>query len=134
MTEPFVAEIKLFTGNFAPRGWALTNGQLIAIAQNTALFSLVGTFYGGNGTSNFALPNFQSRMPVHQGQGAGLSPYDIGQQGGAESLSFSSLSIPSAPSPTASASVSFRPQVQTASPFLVLNFIIALQGIFPSRN
>ncbi len=134
MTEPFVAEIKLFTGNFAPRGWALTNGQLIAISQNTALFSLVGTFYGGNGTSNFALPNFQSRMPVHQGQGPGLSPYVIGQQAGAESLSFSSLSIPSAPSPTVSASVSFRPQVQTVSPFLVLNFIIALQGIFPARN
>jgi len=115
MTEPFVAEIKLFTGNFAPRGWALTNGQLIAISQNTALFSLVGTFYGGNGTSNFALPNFQSRMPVHQGQGPGLSPYVIGQQAGAESLSFSSLSIPSAPSPTVSASVSFRPQVQKVS-------------------
>ena len=69
MTEQFVAEIRLFTGNFAPHGWALTNGQLIAISQNTALFSLVGTFYGGNGTSNFALPDFQSRMPMHQGQG-----------------------------------------------------------------
>ena len=134
MSEPFLAEIRLFTGNFAPVGWAQTNGQLLAISQNTAVFSLLGTFYGGNGQTNFALPNFQSRMPVHQGQAAGLSLRVLGQQGGAESVSFSSLSLPSAPSPTVSASVSFRPQVQTVSPFLVLTFIIALQGIFPSRN
>ena len=134
MSEPFLAEIRLFTGNFAPVGWAQTNGQLLAISQNTAVFSLLGTIYGGNGQTNFALPNFQSRMPVHQGQGAGLSQRVLGQQGGAESVSFSSLSLPSAPSSTVSASVSFRPQVQTVSPFLVLTFIIALQGIFPSRN
>jgi microcystin-dependent protein len=134
MTQPFLGEIKLFTGNFAPRGWATANGQTLAISQNTALFSLLGTFYGGNGQSTFALPNFQSRMPVHQGQGAGLSQYVVGQQGGSESIGFSTLSIPSAPSPATSGSVSFRPQVQTVSPFLVLTFIIALQGIFPSRN
>ena len=109
-------------------------GRLLAISQNTAVFSLIGTFYGGNGTSNFALPNFQSRMPVHQGQGPGLSQYVLGEQGGTESISFSSLSVPSAPSPSVSGSVSFRPQVQTVSPFLVLNFIFALQGIFPARN
>ena len=134
MTEPFLGEIKLFTGNFAPRGWAATNGQTLAISQNTALFSLLGTFYGGDGKATFALPNFQSRMPVHQGQGAGLSQYVVGEQGGSESISFSSLSIPSAPSPATSASVSFRSQVSTVSPFLVLTFIIALQGIFPSQN
>jgi microcystin-dependent protein len=132
--NPYVAEIRLFPGNFAPRGWALTDGQLLPISQNTALFSLIGTFYGGNGTSNFALPDFRSRMPVHQGQGLGLSPHVLGEQGGAESISFSSLSLPSAPSPAISGSVSFRPQVQTVSPFLVLNFIIALQGVFPARN
>jgi microcystin-dependent protein len=134
MSNPFLGEIRLFAGNFNPRGWALTNGQILAISQNTALFSLLGTTYGGNGTSNFALPNFQSRMPVHQGQGIGLSSYVMGEQGGAESISFSSLPIPSAPSPAISASVSFRPQVQTVSPFLTLTFIIALQGVFPSRN
>jgi microcystin-dependent protein len=134
MSNPFLGEIRLFAGNFNPHGWALTNGQILPISQNTALFSLLGTTYGGNGQTTFELPNFQSRMPVHQGQGAGLSPYDIGEQGGAESISFSSLAIPSAPSPAVSASVSFRPQVQTVSPFLVLNFIIALLGIFPSRN
>jgi microcystin-dependent protein len=134
MSNPFLGEIRLFAGNFNPFGWALTNGQILPISQNTALFSLLGTTYGGNGTSNFALPNFQSRMPVHQGQGIGLSSYVMGDQGGAESISFSGLPIPSAPSPAISASVSFRPQVQTVSPFLVLNFIITLQGIFPSRN
>jgi microcystin-dependent protein len=134
MSNPFLGEIRLFAGNFNPRGWALTNGQILAISQNTALFSLLGTTYGGNGTSNFALPNFQSRMPVHQGQGIGLSSYVMGEQGGAESISFSSLPIPSAPSPAISASVGFRPQVQTVSPFLTLTFIIALQGVFPSRN
>jgi microcystin-dependent protein len=134
MSNPFLGEIRLFAGNFNPRGWALTNGQILAISQNTALFSLLGTTYGGNGTSNFALPNFQSRMPLHQGQGIGLSQYVMGEQGGAESISFSSLPIPSAPSPAISASVGFRPQVQTVSPFLTLTFIIALQGVFPSRN
>jgi microcystin-dependent protein len=134
MSNPFLGEIRLFAGNFNPRGWALTNGQILAISQNTALFSLLGTTYGGNGTSNFELPNFQSRMPLHQGQGIGLSQYVMGEQGGAESISFSSLPIPSAPSPAISASVSFRPQVQTVSPFLTLTFIIALQGVFPSRN
>jgi microcystin-dependent protein len=134
MSNPFLGEIRLFAGNFNPRGWALTNGQILAISQNTALFSLLGTTYGGNGTSNFALPNFQRRMPMHQGQGIGLSSYVMGEQGGAESISFSSLPIPSAPSPAISASVSFRPQVQTVSPFLTLTFIIALQGVFPSRN
>ena len=73
MTQPYIAEIKMFGGNFAPRNYAFCNGQLMAIQQNTALFSLIGTFYGGNGTSNFALPNMQGRAPVHQGNGAGIA-------------------------------------------------------------
>ena len=124
----------MFAGNFAPRGWALTNGQILSISQNTALFSLLGTFYGGNGKSSFALPDFQGRMPMHQGQGAGLSPRFVGESGGAESIALQGLPIPSAPVSPMSASVGFRTPLQTVSPFLVLNFIIAMQGIFPSRN
>jgi microcystin-dependent protein len=82
--DPYVSEIDIFSFNFAPNGYALCNGQLLAINQNAALFSLIGTFYGGNGTSNFALPNLQGRVPVHMGQGAGLSNYILGQQGGTE--------------------------------------------------
>jgi microcystin-dependent protein len=135
MTDNFVAEIRLFPGNFAPTGWAMTNGQLLPISQNTALFSLVGTFYGGNGTSNFALPDFRSRMPMDQGNGPGLSPRVIGEAGGAETITLSPLALPGAPpSPTVSASVGFRPQPKTVSPFLALTFIIALQGIFPARS
>ncbi len=135
MTDNFVAEIRLFPGNFAPTGGAMTNGQMRAISQNAALFSLVGTFYGGNGTSNFALPDFQSRMPMNQGQAPGLSSRVVGEVGGAETISLSPLALPGAPpSPTVLASVGFRPQPQTVSPFLVLTFIIALQGIFPARS
>jgi len=82
MADPYVGEIRLFSGNFAPAGWAFCDGQLIPISQNTALFSLLGTNYGGDGRSNFALPNFQARVPIHQGQGPGLSPYEVGQVGG----------------------------------------------------
>ena len=85
MNEPFLGMIALFTFNFAPLGWAFCNGQLLPISQNQALFSLLGTTYGGNGTTNFALPNFQSRLPIHFGQGAGLSSYVLGQVGGVES-------------------------------------------------
>ncbi|MBV9968557.1 MAG: tail fiber protein [Xanthobacteraceae bacterium] len=135
MSDQFVAEIRIFTANFAPVGWAQTNGQLLPINQNTALFSLLGTSFGGNGTSNFALPNLQSCMPMHMGQGAGLTNRVIGEQGGAETFSFGAVAIPSAPpAPTVSAAVGFRQQFQTVSPFQVLNFIIALQGIFPPRS
>lgn len=83
MSDPFVAEIRMFGGNFAPTGWALCNGQLLPISQNTALFSLLGTFYGGDGKSTFGLPNLQGSVPLGQGQGPGLSEYFIGQTGGA---------------------------------------------------
>jgi microcystin-dependent protein len=94
VTEPFVGEIRIFGFNFAPIGWALCNGQLLPISQNTALFSLLGTTYGGNGTSNFALPNLQGRIPIHQGTGAGLSPYVIGQTGGTESTTLTVGELP----------------------------------------
>src|SRR5690349_4917755 len=94
MASPFLAEIKMFGGNFAPRGYAFCNGQILAISQNTALFSLLGTTYGGNGTTTFALPNLQGRVPVHFGQGAGLSPYNLGQTGGFETVTLSQNEIP----------------------------------------
>ena len=86
MADPFLGEIRVFSFNFAPRGWALCNGQLLSIQQNSALFALLGTFYGGNGVQTFALPNLQSRMPIFGGQGAapGLPTYQIGQVGGEE--------------------------------------------------
>jgi microcystin-dependent protein len=82
MSDPFVAEIRIFGFNFAPRGWAFCNGQILPISQNTALFSLLGTTYGGNGQSTFALPNMQDSAPMHPGQGPGLSLHDLGEQGG----------------------------------------------------
>jgi microcystin-dependent protein len=134
MTDQFVAEIRIFPGNFAPTGWALTNGQLLPISQNTALFSLLGIQFGGDGKSNFALPDFRSRMPLGQGQGAGLTNRIIGESGGAETITLGGLAIPSAPASPVPASAGYRPQPLTISPFLVLNFIIALQGIFPPRS
>lgn len=86
MSSPFVAEIRMFGCNFAPTGWAQCNGQLLPISQNTALFSLLGTFYGGDGKSTFALPNLEGSAPVHQGQGNGLSEYFLGQQSGSETI------------------------------------------------
>jgi len=84
MADQFVAEIRIFPFNFAPTQWALCNGQILPISQNTALFSLLGTTYGGDGKSNFALPNLQGSAPMQQGQGPGLSLYDLGQSGGSD--------------------------------------------------
>ena len=174
MASPFVAEIRMFAGNFAPTGWALCNGQLLPLSQNTALFSLLGTTYGGNGKSNFALPDMQGNAPMHPGQGPGLSLYDLGQQGGAEFITLLQSEIPihshtmrahnldlaelNAPGASRSLSKStnataYVPQgnlttmaFQTLTPaggslphnnmmpYLVLNFIIALQGVFPPRG
>lgn len=94
MANPFVAEIRIFAGNFAPVGWALCNGQLLPISQNTALFSLLGTTYGGNGTSTFGLPNLQGRVPIHPGQGPGLSLYDLGESGGTETITLLASEMP----------------------------------------
>jgi microcystin-dependent protein len=180
MADPFLAEIKMFGSNFAPVGWAFCNGQLLAIAQNTALFSLLGTTYGGNGTTTFALPDFRSRAPVHMGQGVGLSNYVLGEETGTETVSLNITQIPqhnhllSVSNATASVSDptnAFPAQVNGGTPrapvvvnayaaassgatfaataistaggstphsniqpVLAVSFIIALQGIFPSRN
>ena len=94
MADPFVAEIRIFPFNFAPRGWAFCNGQLMPLSQNTALFSLLGTTYGGNGLSNFALPDMQGNAPMHPGQGPGLSLHDLGETGGSETVTLLELEIP----------------------------------------
>nr|WP_312987931.1 tail fiber protein [Comamonas koreensis] len=94
MADPFVAEIRIFPFNFAPRGWAWCNGQLLPLSQNTALFSLLGTTYGGNGMSNFALPDLQGRMPMQPGQGPGLSIHDLGEMGGSDTVTLLESEIP----------------------------------------
>lgn len=176
-TEPFVGEIILFAGNFAPRNYAFCSGQLLSITQNTALFSILGTTYGGNGTTTFALPDLRDRMPIHLGQGPGLSSRVIGQTGGASSVTLTVAQIPAhahaltasgtpgdSASPSATrASVSGARSIETEtwkaspsatvtmapdalgntgsgqphenhSPYLGVNYCIALFGIFPSRN
>ena len=92
--EPFIGQIMMVGFNYAPQGWALCNGQLLSIAQNTALFSLLGTFYGGNGTTTFGLPDLRGRMPIHQGQGPGLSNHPIGQASGQETVTLLSSQMP----------------------------------------
>ncbi len=165
MSEPFLGEIKVISWNFPPKGWAFCNGALMQINQNQALFSILGTFYGGDGRTTFALPNLQGRVPVHVGNGISL-----GQAGGETSHTISisempahvhapvgtsapaSLRTPSGNLWAASASSSFATSANTSMnpasvsssggsqphenqpPYLVLNFIIALQGIFPSQN
>jgi microcystin-dependent protein len=105
MSSPFVAEIRMFGFNFPPVGWAFCNGQLLPISQNTALFSLLGTTYGGNGVSTFQLPNMQNNAPMHPGQGPGLSLHDLGETGGSETVTLLLTEIPAHGHPvTASAS------------------------------
>jgi microcystin-dependent protein len=94
MSNPFLAEIRIFTGNFAPKGWALCDGQLMSISQNTALFSLLGTTYGGDGKSNFALPNLQGSAPMQAGQGPGLSLRDLGEIGGEQTVTLLQTEMP----------------------------------------
>lgn len=94
MADPFVAEIRIFPFNFAPKGWAFCDGQILPLSQNTALFSLLGTTYGGDGKSNFALPNLQGRAPMHPGQGQGLSLHDLGEEGGSQAVTLLQTEIP----------------------------------------
>jgi len=94
LADPFVAEIRVFPFNFAPKGWAFCNGQLLPISQNTALFSLLGTTYGGDGKSTFALPDLMGSVPMHPGQGPGLSLYDLGQIGGSENVTLLQSEMP----------------------------------------
>ena len=165
MSEPFLSEIKIVSFNFAPKGWALCNGQLMPINQNQALFALLGTTYGGNGQTNFALPNLRGRVPIHMGNGhtlgeaAGTTAVTINIQqlpqhfhfGGATSA-LADTSVPAgnllggvnngytAPAafttliPSTITNVGGSQPHNNMMPYLVLNFIIALQGIFPSRN
>ncbi len=95
MADPFVAEIRIYPFNFAPKGWAFCDGQILPLSQNTALFSLLGTTYGGDGKSNFALPNLQGNAPMHPGQGPGLSLHDLGETGGSETVTLLESEIPS---------------------------------------
>lgn len=167
MAEPFVGQIMLFAGNFAPKGWALCNGQLLPISQNTALFSLIGTFYGGDGVVTFALPDLRGRVAVHFGQGSGLSNYTQGQVAGVEEVTLSAAQMPQhthQQPTTASDQTTNRPVnavparggfyaassdgsalAQTTAaggsqahenrqPYLVLNYCIALSGVYPSRS
>jgi microcystin-dependent protein len=172
MANPFLGEIKIVGFSFAPVGWALCNGALMSIAQAEALFQLLGTIYGGDGISTFALPDFRGRIPIHMGQGTGLSPYAIGGMAGSENVTLQPAQLPShhhglqatqdaaataIPSPDALLGVTavptYFPGPATAAmsaqsigltgkslphdntmPFVCLNFIIALEGIFPSRN
>ncbi|QHT57736.1 phage tail protein [Cellulomonas sp. H30R-01] len=178
MADPFVAEIRMFAGNFAPKGWALCNGQILPISQNTALFSLLGTTYGGDGRSTFGLPDLQGRSPVHHGQGPGLQPVALGEELGSSTVTLLESEMPlhghtvatlpdgtrgTTGNPSGAAWATSRigrvteelygsgPGALTMSPgalavtgggqphdnlppYLVLTFIIALQGIFPPRG
>jgi microcystin-dependent protein len=172
MSEPFVGEIRMFAGNFAPRGWALCDGQLLAVSQNEALFSLLGTIYGGDGRTTFGLPDLRGRVPIHEGSGPGLPTYRLGQKSGSEieTLSVNHMgahahglkasgnpagdtavqgNVPAATTGAAIYSTATSDAALDAAmitptgggqshtnvmPFLCVNFIIALVGIFPSRS
>ena len=136
MAEGFTGEIRMVSFNFAPTGWALCDGQLLPLSQNQQLFSLLGTTYGGDGESTFALPDFRSRGPMHQGQGPGLSNRVIGETGGneQEQLPYSVAEVPQQPSnPTVVNYVRGGLPMSLMPPFLVVNFIICLGGVFPQR-
>ena len=134
MPQPFLSEIRIISWNYAAKGWALTNGQLMPINQNQPLFAILGITYGGDGRVNFALPNLQSRIPMHVGQGAGLSARSLGALGGIEGITLQTTQIPGAPVSPVTANVGHLAKLPTVSPFSVLNFTIALQGIFPTQN
>lgn len=174
MADPFLSEIRMFSFNFAPRGWATCDGQLLPINQNQALFALLGTTYGGNGQTTFALPNLQGRAAIHRGPGAGTATQQ-GESGGVESVTLTTSQLPAHQhslnvvtdfanshdpanalpaarprgglaiyGPASSADSTLNPQVVALSggnqahynmqPYNVLNFCIAISGIFPSRN
>lgn len=135
MSEPFIGEIRLFAGNFAPQGWALCQGQLLPIQQNTALFSILGTTYGGNGSTNFALPDLRDRAPVHHGQGTGLDNLELGETPGTGHTAAVVTSVnPARGTGTGSTSTPHNVYPVQQLPTLTMNYIIALQGIFPPRS
>ncbi len=171
--DPFIGEIVMFGGNFAPRGWALCEGQLLPISQNSALFSILGTTYGGDGRTTFALPDLRGRAPIQQGNGPGLPDYRLGQKGGRENVTLTVNELPShnhgvqihvseedantddpsgaypaitpanAYETTKSSTTLGAPTVTNTGnsrsfsimqPYIAINYIIALQGVFPSRS
>lgn len=139
MSEPFIAEIRIFAGNFAVRNWAFCNGQLLPISQNTALFALIGTTYGGDGRTTMALPNLQGRAPAHPGQGPGLPSYRLGQvvQNSASTVKVVQGITPDRNLGSSQSTRTIAAKVPAGDqrhPYLGLNFIIALQGLFPSRS
>jgi microcystin-dependent protein len=132
-----MGEIRMVGFNFAPAGWAFCDGQIMPVSQNTALFSLLGTTYGGDGHSTFGLPDFRSRGPIHRGQGNGLSLRDLGEWGGAEGskLAANKVEIPQSPdNPTVLDYTPGGQSVDSMEPFLVVSFIISLSGTYPSRS
>jgi microcystin-dependent protein len=172
MSEPFLGEIRMFGGNFAPAGWAFCDGQLLAIAENETLFQLIGTTYGGDGEETFALPDLRGRLPIHMGQSSGLSNRTLGEPGGTEAVTLTVGQMPVHTHPTLLSSAAgsestpagnvlaaspnvrlYRPGNPTVPlhplavtptggsqphdnvmPFLCVNFIIALEGVFPSQT
>jgi microcystin-dependent protein len=168
--DPYIGEIRIVGFNFAPRGWAFCNGQLLSIVQNTALFSILGTTYGGNGVTTFALPNLQGRVPMHPGAGPGLTPRVLGETSGTANVTLISTQLPAhthqalasgndadTASPFNAAwgtagTVQYRPDSNTLmnaaalasaggnqphnnlQPYLTVNFVIALVGVFPPRS
>ena len=113
--DPFVAEIRIFPFNFPPKGWAFCDGQILPLSQNTALFALLGTTYGGDGKSTFALPNLQGNAPMHPGQGPGLSLHDLGEVGGSETVSLLESEIPAHPHSLMAAPVAATKSVPTGN-------------------
>jgi len=167
MIDPYIGTIMLFGGNFAPIGWAFCDGSLQSIAANSALYSLIGTTYGGDGLNTFALPDLRGRIPIHQGQGPGLSNYVIGQAAGTENVTLISTQLPAhshnvlVNSEPTNNFLAAQPELlgytgigntnatmhvsmisstsgglphQNMMPYLALNFVIALEGIYPTQN
>lgn len=132
--NPMLGEIIMFAGNFAPRGWALCEGQLLPISSNSALFSILGTTYGGDGRTTFALPDLRGRVVMHPGQGPGLSNYKLGQKGGSERVTFSQGSSVQMSKSNATNAFTMSSNANNIQPYTAVNYIIALQGVFPSRN
>ncbi|CAG7633751.1 phage tail protein [Paenibacillus allorhizosphaerae] len=172
MAQPYIGEIRIFAGNFAPAGWAFCDGSMLSISQNDTLFNLIGITYGGDGQQTFALPDLRGRIPIHMGQGPGLSPYALGQTGGSEAVTLTTNQIPAhnhqmlgqtkrgnTNSPqnavwakstlrqfndSSGQTQSMHPNIVSPSggsqphdnmmPYLTINFIISLFGIYPSQT
>ena len=132
MADPFLGEIKMVGFNYPPRYYAACNGQLLSISQNALLFALLGTTYGGNGTTFFALPDFRGRVPMHWGYGNGLTPRNLGDVGGSETVPLAARPLGDADG-TEEALDGEAPAPSNMMPYCTLNFVIALQGMWPCR-